>query len=115
MIDGLPGGAILSVGAIILVTIFFVTSCDSGSLVVDMLASGGAPNPPKWSRVVWACTEGLVAIALMRGQNRQRQEQLGHGVRSDVTSNLTGNFDQHFEEPVTRVVERVVRRERVRK
>ncbi len=49
----------------LLVTIFFVTSSDSGSLVVDMLASGGNPEPPTWSRVMWAVIEGLVAISLM--------------------------------------------------
>ncbi|AXT86048.1 choline transporter [Aeromicrobium sp. A1-2] len=65
LLGSLPGGAILSGLAIILVTIFFVTSSDSGSLVVDMLASGGDPQPPTWSRILWAVIEGLVAIALM--------------------------------------------------
>ncbi|WP_084499546.1 BCCT family transporter [Brevibacterium album] len=65
MLNGLPLGAILSVIAIILVAIFFITSSDSGSLVVDMLASGGHPNPPTWSRVLWAVMEGLLAIALL--------------------------------------------------
>ncbi len=48
-----------------LIVIFFVTSSDSGSLVVDMLASGGNPNPPTWSRIFWAGTSGLLAIALL--------------------------------------------------
>lgn len=65
MLNGLPFGAILSVIAILLVAIFFITSSDSGSLVVDMLASGGHPDPPTWSRVVWAVLEGLVAIGLL--------------------------------------------------
>src|SRR5699024_8458323 len=65
MLGGLPLGAILSVIAIILVSIFFITSSDSGSLVVDMLASGGHPNPPTWSRVMFAMLEGLLAIALL--------------------------------------------------
>lgn len=65
LLEGMPGGTILAIGAIILVTIFFVTSSDSGSLVVDMLASGGNPDPPTWSRVLWASTEGLLAIALL--------------------------------------------------
>ena len=65
VLDGLPLGGILSVLAIILIAIFFITSSDSGSLVVDMLASGGHPNPPIWSRVVWATLEGAVAIALL--------------------------------------------------
>jgi choline/glycine/proline betaine transport protein len=65
VLSGLPLGGILSVMAIILVAIFFVTSSDSGSLVVDMLASGGHPNPPMWSRVLWAVMEGLIAIGLL--------------------------------------------------
>ena len=64
-LNTLPLGTLLSGIAIILVVIFFVTSSDSGSLVVDMLASGGHPDPPTWSRVLWACLEGLVAIGLL--------------------------------------------------
>ncbi|MDN5756268.1 MAG: BCCT family transporter, partial [Micrococcaceae bacterium] len=65
MLSQLPLGGVLSVIAVLLVTIFFVTSSDSGSLVIDMLASGGDTDPPKWSRVLWASLEGLVAIALL--------------------------------------------------
>lgn len=65
VLEGLPLGNILSVIAILLVAIFFITSSDSGSLVVDMLASGGHPNPPVWSRILWAVLEGAVAIALL--------------------------------------------------
>nr|WP_323368711.1 BCCT family transporter [Ornithinicoccus halotolerans] len=65
LLNGLPLGSVLSVIAIILVAIFFITSSDSGSLVVDMLASGGETDPPKWSRAMWAVLEGLVAIALL--------------------------------------------------
>lgn len=64
-LQNLPLGTILSVIAIVLVIIFFVTSSDSGSLVVDMLASGGHPDPPVWSRVLFASLEGLVAIGLL--------------------------------------------------
>jgi choline/glycine/proline betaine transport protein len=65
MLDALPAGTFLIIGTLILIAIFFVTSSDSGSLVVDMLASGGDPNPPTWSRVFWALVEGLVAIVLL--------------------------------------------------
>ncbi|NEE00513.1 BCCT family transporter [Phytoactinopolyspora halotolerans] len=58
-------GTILSGVAIIMVTIFFVTSSDSGSLVVDMLASGGEQEPPTWSRVMFAVLEGAVAAGLL--------------------------------------------------
>ncbi|MEG9226309.1 BCCT family transporter [Aeromicrobium sp. Sec7.5] len=65
LLDNLPAGGLLSGIAIVLVTIFFITSSDSGSLVVDMLASGGDPEPPTWSRVMWAVMEGAVAIGLL--------------------------------------------------
>lgn len=63
--EDFPLTGLLSVLGIVLVTIFFITSSDSGSLVVDMLASGGHPNPPIWSRIVWAALEGFLAIALL--------------------------------------------------
>lgn len=65
VLGSLPMGGILSAVAIILVAIFFITSSDSGSLVVDMLASGGHPNPPVWSRILWAVLEGALAIGLL--------------------------------------------------
>ncbi|WP_454044511.1 BCCT family transporter [Cellulosimicrobium sp. Marseille-Q8652] len=65
LLGGLPLSTVLSVVAIVLIVVFFVTSSDSGSLVVDMLASGGNPNPPTWSRIFWAVLAGLLAIALL--------------------------------------------------
>lgn len=65
VLGDLPLGGIFSVIGILLVAIFFITSSDSGSLVIDMLASGGHPNPPVWSRVLFAVLEGVLAIALL--------------------------------------------------
>ncbi len=65
LLDTLPGGTFVAGVAILLIVLFFVTSSDSGSYVVDMLASGGDPNPPVWSRVFWALAEGSVAVALL--------------------------------------------------
>lgn len=65
LLDGLPGGAAVTFGAILLIGIFFVTSSDSGSFVLSMLTSGGRENPAKWLRVFWACTTAAVAIALL--------------------------------------------------
>src|SRR5690606_23576987 len=48
--------------AMLLVAVFFITSSDSGSFVVDMLASGGNPDPPVVQRVFWASLEGVIAI-----------------------------------------------------
>ncbi|GAC58154.1 putative BCCT family transporter [Gordonia hirsuta DSM 44140 = NBRC 16056] len=65
VLEALPLGQFFSVVAIIVIALFFITSSDSGSLVVDMLASGGHPNPPTWSRVLWSLVEGAVAISLL--------------------------------------------------
>ena len=65
MLGGLPWGPLLSVVAIVLVGLFFITSSDSGSLVVAMLSSGGNPNPTRLVRVVWAALGGVLAIGLL--------------------------------------------------
>ncbi|MFW5838690.1 MAG: BCCT family transporter [Bacillota bacterium] len=67
MVDVLPLSSILSVVGIILVTVFFVTSSDSGSLVVDHLTSGGKLDSPVPQRVFWAVMEGVVAATLLIG------------------------------------------------
>ncbi|MCP5146132.1 MAG: BCCT family transporter [Gammaproteobacteria bacterium] len=46
---------------------FFVTSSDSGSLVIDIISAGGKPNPPVLQRIFWAVTEGVVAAVLLVG------------------------------------------------
>ncbi|MCD8565969.1 MAG: BCCT family transporter [Burkholderiaceae bacterium] len=67
MLEGLPLHSITSFVAIILVVVFFVTSSDSGSLVIDVIASGGKVESPAPQRVFWCTFEGLVAIALILG------------------------------------------------
>lgn len=59
-------GILCALGTIVIVT-FFVTSSDSGSFVIDMIAAGGNPNPPAKQKVFWAVLEGLVAAALLLG------------------------------------------------
>jgi len=59
-----PFSSLMSVVAMVLVITFFVTSSDSGSLVIDTITSKG-DNPPVWQRIFWAVLEGLVAIALL--------------------------------------------------
>src|SRR5690554_866546 len=51
--------------AIAMVVVFFVTSADSGALVVDQLAAGGAVNAPVWQRIFWSVLMGAVAIVLL--------------------------------------------------
>lgn len=65
MFEQLPLSMLTSGVATVLVITFFVTSSDSGSLVIDTITSGGHPNPPVWQRIFWAVTEGLVASALL--------------------------------------------------
>ncbi|EQM78889.1 choline BCCT transporter BetT [Stutzerimonas stutzeri] len=64
-LEHFPFAALLSLIAIVMVVVFFVTSADSGALVVDMLASGGEGQTPVWQRVFWAGSMGAVAIALL--------------------------------------------------
>ena len=62
----LPLTTIASIVATVLVITFFVTSSDSGSLVVDMLTSGGTEeDTPVWQRIFWSVTEGVIAAALL--------------------------------------------------
>jgi len=67
MLDVLPLAQITSFIAIVLVVVFFVTSSDSGSLVIDVISAGGKVDAPLPQRVFWAVFEGLVAIALILG------------------------------------------------
>jgi len=71
MLQQLPLTAITSFVGIVLVVVFFVTSSDSGSLVVDSLTSGGKLDSPVPQRVFWAVTEGVVAAALLLGGGLQ--------------------------------------------
>ncbi len=64
-LEYLPMSGATSLLATLLVVIFFVTSSDSGSLVVDMLSSRGEEESPVWQRIFWALLEGAVAIALL--------------------------------------------------
>jgi betaine/carnitine transporter, BCCT family len=67
MLEPLPFTHVLSFIGIVLVIVFFVTSSDSGSLVIDTITAGGKVEPPVAQRVFWATFEGLVAITLMLG------------------------------------------------
>lgn len=60
-----PLSQVLAVLSILLIITFFVSSSDSGSLVIDTLASGGAEEPPVWQRIFWALLEGIVAMTLL--------------------------------------------------
>jgi len=67
MLSNYPLTLVSSIVGIILVVSFFVTSSDSGSLVIDHLTSGGKHDVPKAQRIFWAITEGAVAAVLLVG------------------------------------------------
>ena len=72
----LPGARISSLLAAAVVAVFFVTSSDSASFVVDMLTSGGHPNPPIWQRIFWASAEGACAAVLLYAGGKQSLKAL---------------------------------------
>lgn len=65
MLENMPFPQVTMALATLVVIIFFITSSDSGSLVDDMVTSGGHPDPPRAQRVFWAVSEGAVAITLL--------------------------------------------------
>ena len=82
MFKELPMTMLLSCVAMLLTIIFFVTSSDSGSLIVDIIAAGGKVDAPVAQRVFWCTAEGLVAIALL----------LGGGLRALQAASLATGF-----------------------
>ena len=65
LLEQLPFTQIVSSLTVLLIITFFVTSSDSGSLVIDALAAGGRSDTPWWQRTFWVVTEGTVAAALL--------------------------------------------------
>jgi len=63
-LEHFPFASVLSMLSVLMIVIFFVTSCDSGAMVVDMLCSHGENNTPLWQRVYWALSIGVVAAIL---------------------------------------------------
>ena len=70
-IEDYPFAFVLNIIAIILIAGFFVTSSDSGSLVVDNLTSGGKLDAPVGQRIFWALAEGGIAAVLLIGGGLQ--------------------------------------------
>lgn len=79
-----PLGEVMSVIAVIVIATYFVTSSDSGSLVIDTLTSGGEMNPPVWQRVFWALLEGAIAAVLLVAG----AAALGNGDNGDAQTGL---------------------------
>jgi len=64
-LEYLPAAGFTSTLAILLVAVFFITSADSGALVIDTLASGGAEDTPRWQRMYWCILLGVTATLLL--------------------------------------------------
>jgi len=67
MLEPLPMAGLVSAVSVFLITIFFVTSADSGSLVMDTITAGGKMDAPVQQRAFWCLLAGLAAMALMLG------------------------------------------------
>ena len=65
MLDNLLFPVVSSIFSLLMLVLFFVTSSDSGSLVIDTITSGGKDNTPRIQRVIWAIVQGLVATVLL--------------------------------------------------
>ncbi|MCA1743564.1 MAG: BCCT family transporter [Desulfonatronovibrio sp.] len=79
MFDAMPIGIILSFIAIVLVLVFFITSSDSGSLVIDSITAGGKLDAPVPQRIFWAVIEGAIAAALLWIGGKEAIEALQAG------------------------------------
>jgi choline/glycine/proline betaine transport protein len=76
----------MTIISLLLIVTFFVSSSDSGSLVIDTLSSGGAAHPPVWQRIYWALMEGFVAAALL----------LSGGLEALQTATIASAFPMMF-------------------
>ncbi|MGQ7294976.1 BCCT family transporter [Quadrisphaera sp. KR29] len=65
LFEALPGAPVLVGGAILLIVVFFVTSADSGALVMGMIATGGSAEPSRWVRVFFTLATAALASALL--------------------------------------------------
>jgi len=79
MLENLPLSSISSFIATLLVLLFFVTSSDSGSLVIDSITAGGKIDAPVPQRIFWATMEGLIAGALLYGGGKEALKALQAG------------------------------------
>ncbi|WP_417471077.1 BCCT family transporter [Maricaulis sp.] len=82
MLENLPFTQIASGFAVVLILIFFVTSSDSGSLVIDSITAGGKLHAPVPQRIFWATLEGAVAAILLYGGGAQALQALQAGAIS---------------------------------
>ncbi|ELR63788.1 High-affinity choline uptake protein BetT [Photobacterium marinum] len=78
--DALPFGSAISIISIVLILIFFITSSDSGSLVIDSITAGGKVEAPVPQRIFWATVEGAIAATLLWVGGKEALQALQSGV-----------------------------------
>ena len=76
LFENLPLGALASTIGLVLLVVFFVTSSDSGALVIDSVAAGGKTETPLRQRVFWACIISLFAVVLLVGGGTKALDSL---------------------------------------
>ncbi|WP_299012901.1 BCCT family transporter [uncultured Photobacterium sp.] len=78
--DALPFGSAISIISIVLILIFFITSSDSGSLVIDSITAGGKVEAPVPQRIFWATVEGAIAAVMLWVGGKEALQALQSGV-----------------------------------
>jgi BCCT family betaine/carnitine transporter len=78
--DQLPFGNAISMISIVLILIFFITSSDSGSLVIDSITAGGKVDAPIPQRIFWASVEGAIAAVMLWIGGKEALQALQSGV-----------------------------------
>ncbi|MFT6924697.1 MAG: BCCT family betaine/carnitine transporter [Psychromonas sp.] len=78
--DALPFSSAISILSIVLILIFFITSSDSGSLVIDSITSGGKIDAPIPQRIFWATIEGVIAAVMLWIGGKEALQALQSGV-----------------------------------
>ncbi|EKO3450745.1 BCCT family transporter [Vibrio fluvialis] len=78
--DQLPFGSAISMISIVLILIFFITSSDSGSLVIDSITAGGKVDAPIPQRIFWASVEGAIAAVMLWIGGKEALQALQSGV-----------------------------------
>lgn len=76
LFENLPMGSLASLVGLLLLVVFFVTSSDSGALVIDSVAAGGKTETPLMQRVFWACIISLFAVVLLVGGGAKALDSL---------------------------------------
>jgi BCCT family betaine/carnitine transporter len=79
MLESLPLSGFTTLVGVLLVLVFFITSSDSGSLVIDGITAGGKDDAPVPQRIFWATMQGLLAGALLYGGGKTALQALQAG------------------------------------